>query len=472
MPQHIAQPAMSFEQALAELQQIMAEERRAMDPGKAAYDDAMAQANRAWPPTVIPPADIPPSPPNALAPPPNTEFLRMLAANPRGWGNAPPAPQNALQKEPYNFQGEISNVRRPEEYTAPIAEMTPPILPGAGMAMRGLNALANPRVAGPIAAAAGFLGGMAGGSEGEDSPTSQLRAQRDLLVQRQAETYKRREAQRASGEGKQFKAVDIEYQTLQQQIDGIDAKIEAYSSSPEGQLELKKEADALAAAEADRRAHLPFGEAYPNLNAALPVARFGAAYALPAAIGAASRIGTRMPMGTAGRIDATLERGRNALSPGTDPMTREAAGRELAELAAREPSSLRSALNTTGNYLGAGFLGGATAAELSGLPDQFDAKMLKPGSAEQRAADERAKNPYTYLWPFIFGAASGVGGKESSALFGRREPNYAGARGVSNALLGPSAAETVPRVIVRGRSGRTFHDSETGEFVSPPRRNR
>lgn len=328
---------------------------------------------------------------------------------------------------------------RPQEYTQPIAEMTPAPIPGLGVAAR----LA-PRALGTLALGTGLGAMVSDAGVGADSPTSQLRAQRELIVKQQTDAYNRREAERADGEGGRFRRADAEYQALQQRIDDIDAKISAYHSSPEGQLEAKKEADKLAAEEADRLAHLPFGEAYPNLNAALPVARFGAAFALPAAIGSAARIGSRLPMSTTGRVESALERGRAALQPGTDPMVRQGAANELAQWAEREPGMIKSGLSTVGKYVGAGTLGGSAAAELTGLPEQYDAKLLKPGSPEQKAAEERSRDPSTYLWPFIFGAASGIGGKESAAIFGKREPNYAGARGISNALISGQPSPTPP----------------------------
>lgn len=366
---------------------------------------------------------------------------------------------------------------RPQEYTQPIAEMTPAPIPGLGALATGGRAImrvaTDPRVAGPVAAGAAFLGGMSGGSIGEESPVQQLRAQRELIVQQQTDAYKRRETQRADGEGPKFKRAEADYADLQNRLNDIDSKIEAYRNSPEGQLELKKEAARLAAAEADRLAHLPFGEAYPGLNSALPVARFGAAFALPAAIGAAGRIGTRLPMSTTGRIENALVRGRNALQPGTDPIVRQGAGNELAEYANREPGAISSGLNTVGKYIGAATLGGSAAAELTGLPEQYDAKLLKPGSPEQKAAAERAIDPSTYLWPFIFGAASGIGGKESSAIFGKRAPDYAGARGVSNALLSgqptpPSAPP--PRVVIQrtDKIGRDYFVEPGSGRVSNP----
>lgn len=103
MPQQIAQPGMTFEQALAELQQLMA--KTPPDAGRQAYDDVMGQANRAWPPTVIPPQGGFPQPMKLGGPvsqdgvtfdgPPPQSANAMMAAQQQAPQGQPP--QNALQ---------------------------------------------------------------------------------------------------------------------------------------------------------------------------------------------------------------------------------------------------------------------------------------------------------------------------------------------------------------------------------------
>lgn len=414
---------------------------------------------------------------------PNLDFLRMVQENPHGWGNAPPMPQTAMEKEPWAYQGEIRNIERPGSVTLPAeqtaAEFMPlPGLPGVGPVMR---TLAKPEVAGPIAGTIGMLGAMAHGSEGEESPAAQLRKQIDVLTQRQQDAYNRRETERASGIGKGFKAADAEYADLTTKIKEAQDRLTAYQNSTEGQLEVKRKADDLAAAEADRQAHLPFGEAHPYVNESLPMLRYGIAAGIPFAGTGIARAGERAGLGEANRIETALASGRDALAGSATPLQQEAAGQMLRQYANREPGWFKTGAKAVGKEGAAALVGGAAGAELNAVPDQYDARILHPGSPEQQAADARMRDPETYKWPFVFGAASGVGGKHAgSFLFGKgRTPDYAGARGMSDTLLGvrpndlpplpaPAAppAAAAPKVIIVTKSKAGTLHGKGGRFTS------
>jgi hypothetical protein len=326
-----------------------------------------------------------------------------------------------------------------ESVEGQLAPYAPVGIPGEGMALNALSGVgrtfANPRVAGPIAAGVGMAAAMPGASDAGDSPMVQLRAQRQALADQQAQVMARLNAN-ADSPGQKYKDAKALQADLQTRIDAIDAKMDAYPKSPEGMREAQELNDKLAAEEADRKAHEPFGEAHPDINAALPIARFGAAYMLPAYLGYRGRRATFAPDSEAGRVGAAVERGRNALAGKTTPLETEAAGRELDEYANREPWRVTEMGRDLKGIGAAGIVGGATAAELTGFPDQYDAKILKPGP-DKDAANRRAfgsEMPQTYGPAFLAGAVSGIGGRESSTGFRERKPDYAAARGVGSAI--------------------------------------
>ena len=196
-----------------------------------------------------------------------------------------------------------------ESVEGQLAPYAPIIIPGEGVALNALSGvgrtLANPRVAGPIAAGAGMLAAMPEASTAGDSPKSQLEEQRALLVQQQQAAFKRREAN-ADNPGKLWKQADTDYQSATSQIANVDQKLKDYADLPAGQEETANEAAALEAARKDKLARTPFREKHPDWADAAPKIGTAISFGLPFLLRGKNALGSFAPGSYAGRIRAGI----------------------------------------------------------------------------------------------------------------------------------------------------------------------
>lgn len=401
-------------------------------------------------------------PPNAMAA--FGGFPQMVAENPRGWGNAPPAPQSPMQQEPWNFQGEIRNVQRPQEYTAPLAEMTPPVIPGAGAILQ-----AAPRIAGAVALGAGLSAMTGTEGEGTESPLQNLYSQQSALAQRRDAVVSQRDQEGASGKGPKWQALDQEAQRLDAQLSGINAMIrdENNKNSPEHQLEMQRKADELAAEQKAREAATPFRERYPNAAGALPMAGLAIAGAIPGAIGAKKAVGSFFPASYAGRMRAGISEAEAAIASG-DRNAMEVSRRYLDNLVTAKPTRGGNAMEA----FAAGASGGGLAAEANMFPDQYDAYNL-PEGPQQEAARGRALDPRNYLERGAIGTLTGLSGYKIGSKLPERQPDIPRANAMADFMRGnpvssapPTSAKVVTRV--KGKDGVVRYHDEVGNFTSAP----
>ncbi len=298
---------------------------------------------------------------------------------------------------------------------------------------KSLDGLRDARVAGALATGAGFLGAMAHGSEGEDSPAKQLQDQRAILADQQQQAYQRREAQRASGEGPQFRAADAEWHAIGAKIDSIDAQLKAYANSPEHQQDIAARAAQLKAEEDARWAHTPFRERYPGVAGALPAAGLVLSGTLPGAVGIGGKLATRTEGSLAGRFTNALADARAAIASGGDA-GRDYSRRYLDNLVAEARGPYATAVKATAKTLGVGAAGGSLTAEAGMFPDQYDAFNLPPGD-EQQKAQARALEPTNYLHRAATGSLTGMSAyKFGNWLTPGRKPDIAAARALADTL--------------------------------------
>jgi hypothetical protein len=399
-----------------------------------------------------------PMPPNAMAGMRDAGgFPQMVANNPRGWGNAPPG--NVWQRDPGMISGELRNTERPREYTAPIAEMTPPVIPGMGTVLQ-----AAPRVAGLVAGGMGLSAMMSGEGEGTEGPAQNLYKQQAALAQRLEAVRAKADAEEANGgRGPNWNKLNAEVQSLSNELAGVNAmlKEETTRNSPERQQDIAKRAADLAAEEQKRLASTPFRERYPNAAGALPMAGLAIAGAIPGAIGAKKAVGSFFPGSYAGRMRAGISEAEGAIASGNQNHM-DISRRYLENLVADQPTRSGNAMAAAS----AGAAGGGLAAEANMFPDQYDAYNLPPGP-EQQAAHDRALDPRNYIERGAIGTLTGLSGYKIGSKFPERKPDIPRANAMADFMRSnPTSTPQAPRVLTKDANGR-LHD-ERGWYTSAP----
>jgi hypothetical protein len=411
-----AAPPMSFEQAMAELLAAQAD----LD------GDGVPDAQQAAPatPEASAPASEAPRGRNALFPSGGT--LPNY-----GFGDVSQMSKMGLTP---TAEGEISGpAERPREYTAPIAEMTPPIIPGGAAIARVL-----PRAVGAVAAGIGASAMTSETSESDESPISNLAKQRGTLAARLEATRAKMDAaengQRgAAGRGKDWRALNAEAETLKSELSGVDAQIEAYKNSDEYQQDVQQRAKDLETAEKKRIASTPWRELHPDAAGVLPYAGIAAAALVPGTAGARKNIHSLFPGSTPGRMRNALNVGREAFERGTLDQ-KDLAARELRERIAAKPSVAAEKSMNTVERVGSAASGGLLATEGVMLPDQIDSQTLPEGEAKERAS-ERASDLWKYAKTIGIGTATGFSGYKVGKTYSpTKTADYEGANALAGGL--------------------------------------
>jgi hypothetical protein len=349
---------------------------------------------------------------------------------------------------------------RPREYTEPLAEMTPPPIPGGGLMAR-----AAPRIAGAIAGGLGLSAMVSDAGEGADSPSANLYKQQGALAKRLEDTRAKMDAEEANGgRGRSWSRLDAEARGISAELEGVNRMLEAERNSPERQQDIAKRAQELEAEAKTREARTPFRERYPNAAGVLPMAGMAIAGAVPFGMGAKKAAGSFFPGSFAGRVRSGIAEAEGAIRSG-DEAAMDVSRRYLDNLVSEQPTMASKG----GNALLAGASGGGLAAEAGMFPDQYDAYNL-PAGPEQDAARERSLNPMNYLERGGIGTLTGLSGYKIGSLVPERKPNIARANALSSFMSDNQAAPAPasPQVITRSSSG-TYHGPD-GRFISPPRR--
>lgn len=326
---------------------------------------------------------------------------------------------------------------RPEEYTAPLAEMTPPVIPGAGAIGTGLSAalrMARPAIP-PMAAAAGMTAFMPSDSSSSESPLQQLYAQQKELADRRDAAISKRDQEGATGKGPRYQDADAEVRRLERELSGLNAMIsdESRRNSPEYQMEMQRKADELVAEQKAKEAATPFRERYPNVAGSLPLIGLGLAAGLPFAAGAKKNLATFFPGSYPGRVASGIRRAEGALVNG-DRDAMALSGAELGNLITAQPTTSSGLTQAAA----AAASGGALTAEAGMFPEQFDAYNL-PEGPERDAARGRALNPLEYGERAMMGTLTGLSGYKAGGVFTpSRAPRMERAMALKEAMENPA----------------------------------
>ncbi|HWK42693.1 MAG TPA: LPD23 domain-containing protein, partial [Croceibacterium sp.] len=358
--------------------------------------------------------------------------------------------------------GDISNTSRPQEYTAPIAEMTPAPIPGGAAIARAL-----PRVAGLAAGGLGLSAMVSDAGQGSESPLQQLYAQQSSLAARRDEAVRARDREGATGKGPRFQAADAEVRRLEAELSGLNAMIsdENRRNSPEYQMEMQRKADELAREQKEKEAATPFRERYPEIAGALPYAGYAASLGLPFAAGAKKNIGSFFPGSYAGRVRSAAGRAEAAVA-GSDRNAMATSATELGHLIQNQPTT-RNAMADAGAAAAAG---GVLGAEAGLIPDVIDYSNANLSDEDRAGTLERLGDLQGHALRIGSGALTGWSGyKAGQILTPKRTPDMGRANAMREAADRGSVAPPPqqPQVITRSSAG-TYHGPD-GRFISPPR---
>jgi hypothetical protein len=287
----------------------------------------------------------------------------------------------------------------------------------------------------------------------EDKDALQEHLTRQSVLQRQTEEARqRREAERKTGIGDNYRAADTEFKQLNDQLTAVGKMVEQeqYRRSPEYQLKMQQEAQRVAEEEKRRLAATPWRERNPAWANALPNYGIALSAGIPFASAAFRNARTFFPGSYAGQMRTAIEEAEVARAANDAPLaaTRES---ELNALLRDRPTWRGELLKGGASALG----GGALSAESQMFPDQWDYANLPEGEAKERAR-RRVLDPVEYLKRGSMGALTGASAYEAgSFLTPYREPPYARAQSlVDNPYTPPQQPPPPPRVQNRHPNGR------------------
>lgn len=389
----------------------------------------------AKPPAGMMPPGAPPSPMGA--PSYNNANFPSGGALPN-YGFGGPSQMSKMGLTPEAVGSLSEPAPRPQEYTAPLAEMTPPIMPGAGAIGRGLGAAmtaARP-AAGPLAAGLGMTALSSGAGMGSESPLQQLYAQQSALAARRDEAVRVRDQEGATGRGPRYQAADAEVRRIESELSGLNAMIsdESKRNSPEYQLEMQRKADELAREQKEKEAATPFRERHPAIAGALPYAGYALGLGLPFMAGAKKNLSTFFPGSYPGRVSSGIRRAESAIASG-DRNAMALSGSELNNLITAKPSGLSAARDAGA----AAFAGGALGAESGIIPDVIDYANLPDGEGRDNAL-ERIGDIQGHAIRIGTGGMLGASGyKAGGILTPSRTPNIPRATALRDFINNPQA---------------------------------
>jgi hypothetical protein len=332
--------------------------------------------------------------------------------------------------------GSIENIKRPGEYTQPIAEMAgPPLIGPVG----GLSKLL--RGAGLGAAGAIVATPSEAGDGSELDPRLAIVRGMDQKI---AAHLAKLEAMAKTN----FQSKTARENAAQPILAEIES-IRAQKTALEGEL----------TAEANRKstAGKPFRERYPEVAGALPGVGLALSAALPAMIATKRNVSSFFPSSPEGQVRGAIARNQSARQTGDAAqvgITRQELGHHIDE----QP--------TLGKHLGKAFTaagaGGLLAAESSMFPDQYDAFNLPEGKLKDEARG-RALDIGNYAERGAIGALTGLSGYEAGAnLTPWRGSNMSLAKSLRDAPFTPPGGPAGPA------GHHAYQPRNNGQFAGPP----
>lgn len=335
--------------------------------------------------------------------------------------------------------GAIENIKRPGEYTQPIAEMAgPPIVGGARlgrMLMKGAG-----------------LGGagaiVATPSEAGDGSELDPRLAKVKEIDQQIAAHRAKLEAMAKTN---FQSKTARENAAKPLLDEIE-RASTLKTQLEGEL----------MAEANRKsaAGKPFRERYPEVAGALPGVGLGLAAALPFAIATKRNASSFFPSSPEGQVRGAIARNQSARQTG-DAAQVAITKQELANHVDAAPTLSKELMKAGA----AGASGGALAAESSMFPDQYDAFNLPEGKLKNEARD-RALSIGNYAERGVIGAITGLSGYEAgSFLTPYRGANMSLAKSLKDAPFTPAGGPAAPPAAA---GHHVFQPRKNGQFAGPP----
>jgi hypothetical protein len=350
--------------------------------------------------------------------------------------------------------GSIENIKRPGEYTQPIAEMTGPPLIGPG------GNLAKMLMKGAGLGAAGAI--VATPSEAGDGSELDPRLAK----------VKELDQKIAAGSAKLEAMAKVNFQSKQARDNAsqpILGEIDAART-----LKTQLEGELMAEANRKSAAGKPFRERYPEIAGSMPGIGLGLAAALPFSIATKRNASSFFPSSPEGQVRGAIARNQSARKLGNADQVA-ITKQELANHVDAAPTLSKELMKAGA----AGASGGALAAESSMFPDQYDAFNLPEGKMKNEARD-RALSIGNYAERGIIGALTGLSGYEAgSFLTPYRGANMSLAKSLKDADFKPAstpipgtAVEEATKVVFKGKdkNGRKYYKDEAGLWASPPKK--